>query len=101
MSTKVVPLAQGVRIVSGKLTPYVEIDWGKYSMDELVVLLEEVMRVEVEHNYTRHKDYKDKKGANIEVYKGINHIKVSSVGDELIYIQDSVHVFDQLNEEEQ
>lgn len=98
MATKVVPLTQGIRIVSGKLVPYVELDWASYSLEELVVLLEEVMRIEVEHNYRRHKDYKDKKGANIEVYRGINYIKVSSVGDELIYIQDSIHVFDGLQE---
>lgn len=98
MATKVIPLTQGVRIISGKLVPYMELDWARYDLEELSVLLAEVMRIEIEHNHTRHKGYKDKKGANVEVYQGINYIKVSSVGDELLYIQDSLHIFDKLVE---
>lgn len=99
MSTKVIPLTQGVRIVSGRLAPHIEIDWAGYSMAELEMLLAEVMRIEVEHNQPLHKGFKDKKGANVEVFKGLNHIKVSSVGEELLYIQDSLQLFDSLHQD--
>lgn len=88
MTTKVLKVDNNVRMITGKLAPYLELDWADYSLAQLEVLLEHIVRFEIEHNYTRHKDYKDKKGANIEVFRSGHLIKVSSLGDELLVIQD-------------
>ncbi|MFW2177096.1 MULTISPECIES: hypothetical protein [unclassified Moraxella] len=88
MTTKVVKIDNAVRMVTGKLAPYLDVDWTAYSFDELKTLLVHVIRFEIEHNYRRHKDYKDKVGANIEVINSGHTLRVVSVGDELLVVQD-------------
>lgn len=95
MATKVIPLNKGVRIISGKLVPYLEINWADYSLTQLTTLLDEVLRIEIEHNPTRHKHYKDQKGANVEIHQGINQLTISSLGNELLYIKDSLSILDE------
>ena len=48
-----------------------------------------MVRFEIEHNFRRHKDYKDSKGANIQVFNDANELKVTSLKDELLIIRDS------------
>lgn len=88
MTTKVVKTATGMRMITGKLSPYLELDWAAYSLPELKILLKQVVRFEVEHNHHRHKDYKDRVGANIEVYLQGAELKVMSLQDELLVIKE-------------
>ena len=89
MTTKVVKIDNKVRMITGKLAPHLEIQWEHYTLAELQSLLETVVRFEIEHNYGRHQDYKDSKGANIELYYHANELKVTSLKDELLIIRDS------------
>lgn len=89
MTTKVVKIDKKVRMITGKLAPYIEMQWEEFSLAELHALLERVVRFEIEHNYGRHQDYKDSKGANIELYYHVNELKVTSLKDELLIIKDS------------
>lgn len=88
MTTIVVKTDKATRMVTGKLAPYLQLDWGQYNVEELKELLKHAIRFEIEHNFRRHKDYKDKVGANIEVFHSGNLLKVVSVGDELLVVQD-------------
>ena len=83
MTTKVVKIDNKIRMITGKLAPHLEIQWEHYTLAELQSLLATVVRFEIEHNFRRHKDYKDSKGANIQVFK------VTSLKDELLIIRDS------------
>ncbi|MFL0427335.1 hypothetical protein ACH0AB_03930 [Moraxella sp. 179-F 1C4 NHS] len=89
MTTKVVKIDNKVRMITGKLAPHLEIQWEHYTLGELQALLETVVRFEIEHNFRRHKDYKDSKGANIQVFNDANELKVTSLKDELLIIRDS------------
>lgn len=89
MTTKLIKTTDTLRLVTGKLAPYVDVAWQDYTLDELEVLLQHVVRFELEHNnYSRHKEYKDKKGANVEVFRSGNLLKLSSLGDVLLVVQD-------------
>lgn len=88
MTTKVIKTGKATRMVTGKLAPYLELDWASYTVDELKEVLKHAIRFEIEHNFRRHKDYKDKVGANVEVIHEGNLLKVKSVGDELLVVQD-------------
>lgn len=88
MTTKVVKIDHKVRMITGKLAPYLEVQWESYTLAELQALLEHVVRFEIDHNFHRHKDYKDSKGANIEVFNDGNELRVTSLKDELLIIRD-------------
>lgn len=88
MTTIVTKTANANRMVTGKLAPYIDIDWADYSLDELKDLLQHAIRFEIEHNFRRHKDYKDRVGANIEIAQHGLQLKVMSLGDELLVVQD-------------
>ncbi|ELA08610.1 hypothetical protein MOMA_08611 [Moraxella macacae 0408225] len=89
MATKLIKTANTLRLVTGKLAPYLDINWQDYTLDELESLLQHVVRFELEHNdYLRHKDYKDDKGANVAVFRSSNLLKLSSLGDVLLVVQD-------------
>ena len=89
MTTKVVKIDNKVRMITGKLAPHLEIQWEHYTLAELQSLLETVVRFEIEHNFRLHKDYKDSKGDNIQVFNHANELKVTSLKDELLIIRDS------------
>lgn len=90
MTTKVIKTAQGLRFITGGLAPYIELDWQAFSLEQLESLLEKVVRFELENNhYARHKEYKDTKGANVEVFRYGNTLKISSLSDVLLVIQDN------------
>lgn len=88
MTTIVTKTATATRMITGKLAPYIDIDWASYDLEALKTVLKYAIRFEIENNYRRHKDYKDKVGANIEVIQEGNVIKIVSVGDELLVVQD-------------
>lgn len=90
MTTKVIKIEQHLRFITGSLAPYVELDWQAFSLEQLESLLEQVVRFELENNnYARHKEYKDTKGANVEVFRLNNTLKISSLGDVLLVVQDT------------
>ena len=89
MTTLVTKTGDNVRLVTGKLADYITINWSDFSLTQLETLLPQIIRFEIENNYQRHKDYKDKHGANVEVFRKGEVIRVSSQGDELLVIQDS------------
>lgn len=90
MTTKVINTPNALRFVTGSLAPYIELDWHAFSLEQLETLLDSVVRFEIEHNnYLRHQEYKDKKGANIEVFRFGNTLKLSSLGDTLLVVQDN------------
>lgn len=90
MTTKVIKIEQGLRFITGTLAPYIELDWQAFSLEKLETLLEQVVRFELENNkYARHKEYKDAKGANVEVFRLNNTLKISSLGDVLLVVQDN------------
>lgn len=97
MTTKVVNFENNLRMITGKLAPYLDLDWTSYSLEELEILLKHVVRFEIEYNYRRHKDYKDKKGANVEVFRSGKLLKVSSLNHELLVIQDGNFGLDQIS----
>lgn len=88
MTTKVVKVGNVHRMITGKLAPYIDLDWTAYDSEALKEILKHAIRFEIENNYRRHKDYKDKVGANVEVIQEGNVIKIISVGDELLVVQD-------------
>ena len=90
MTTKVVKTDTATRMITGKLAPYLELDWASYDTDRLKDVLKHAIRFEIEHNFRRHKDYKDKVGANIEIVQDGNRLTVKSLGDELLVVQDIV-----------
>lgn len=90
MTTKVIKIDTGLRLITGALAPYIELDWQDFSLEQLERLLEQVVRFELENNnYARHKEYKDTKGANVEVFRYGHSIKISSLGDVLLVVQDT------------
>jgi hypothetical protein len=88
MTTKVVKTDNMIRMITGKLAPYIDLDWASYSFPELKILLKHVVSFEVEHNYRRHKEYKDHVGANVEVIQDENTLMVMSQNDELLVVKD-------------
>lgn len=88
MTTIVTKTATATRMITGKLAPYIELDWASYDFETLKTVLKHAIRFEIEHNYRRHKDYKDKVGANVEVIQEGHMIKIVSMGDELLVVQD-------------
>lgn len=88
MTTKVVKVGNVHRMITGKLAPYIDLDWTAYDSEALKEILKHAIRFEIEHNFHRHKDYKDKVGANIEIVPEGSLIKVKSLGDELLVVQD-------------
>lgn len=90
MTTKVIKTDHALRFITGALAQYIELDWHSFSLEQLEVLLEQVVRFELENNnYARHKEYKDTKGANVEVFRYGNTLKISSLGDVLLVVQDT------------
>ena len=75
MTTKVVKVDNKIRMITGKLAPYLDLAWEDYTLTELQGLLANVIRFEIEHNLRRHKDY-------IE-------LRVTSLKDELLVIHES------------
>lgn len=88
MTTKVVKTDTATRMITGKLAPYLELDWASYDIDSLKTLLKHAICFEIEHNYHRHKEYKDKVGANVEILQEGQLLKVKSLNDELLVVQD-------------
>ena len=89
MTTKVVKVDNKIRMITGKLAPYLDLAWEDYTLTELQGLLANAIRFEIEHNFRRHKDYKDSKGANIEVFNDGIELRVTSLKDELLVIHES------------
>ena len=53
-------------MITGKLAPHLEIQWETLYLSRIAIIALRGWFFEIEHNFRRHKDYKDSKGANIK-----------------------------------